>query len=132
MSRGNGYFILLDRLNKTLNNHIALWKQTECILNTPTLTQFNVAHSIADAMEHLRSKDIVFHDLKPCNVGSDHTGVLKLFEFGSAMGLPQENKDNPSRVLYVKCRTPRYMAPEVALSHGYGTVVDIYSFGLLL
>mmetsp|Transcript_24904 Transcript_24904/g.47759 ORF Transcript_24904/g.47759 Transcript_24904/m.47759 type:complete len:495 (+) Transcript_24904:260-1744(+) len=131
-SRGNGYFILLDRLNETLNDRIALWKRTECILDGPTLTQFDVAHSIADAMAYLHSKDIVFRDLKPCNVGFDHTGVLKLFDFGSAMGLPQENEGNPSRVLYEKCGTPRYMAPEVALSHGYRTAADVYSFGVLL
>merc|ERR1711862_8817 len=37
-----------------------------------------------------------------------------------------------SGLLYEKCGTPRYMAPEVGLEQGYALPSDVYSFGILL
>lgn len=131
----HGYFILLDRLSETLGDRINVWKRTQDILEAPTATQFEVAYSIASAMTYLHSKEIVFRDLKPCNMGFDRTGVLKVFDFGSAVGLPECNERNPttgSRLLRQQCGTPRYMAPEMGLFRGYGVEADVYSFGILL
>ena len=96
------------------------------------MKQMKVAHSIADAMSYLHSKNIVFRDLKPANAGFDYMGVMKLFDFGFATGLPEKNENNPAGFLYHRCGTPLYMAPEVGLSLGYGTEADVYSFGILL
>mmetsp|Transcript_17522 Transcript_17522/g.37873 ORF Transcript_17522/g.37873 Transcript_17522/m.37873 type:complete len:549 (-) Transcript_17522:135-1781(-) len=128
----DGYFILLDRLNMTLHDHFASWKKIKGIRQSPTVKQLEVAHSVADAMSYLHSKKIVFRDLKPDNVGFNSEGVLKLFDFGFAAGLPEKDEDNPAGFLYDRCGTPRYMAPEVGLSLGYGTKADVYSFGILL
>ena len=126
------YFILLDRLTETLHGRIDTWKRTDCILEGPAVKQMEVAHSIADAMLYLHSKKIVFRDLKPDNVGFDSKGVLKLFDFGCATSLPEKDESNPAGLLYDRCGTLRYMAPEVGLSLGYGTEADVYSFGILL
>jgi len=129
----DGYFILLDRLSETLYDRFAVWKESpECTLRGPTLPQIEVAHSVADAMSYLHSKKIVFRDLKPDNVGFDSAGVLKLFDFGFACGLPEKDEDNPAGFLFDRCGTPRYMAPEVGLSLGYGLTADVYSFGILI
>jgi len=129
----DGYFILLDRLSETLYDRVANWKQSpECTQRGPTLQQIKVAHSVADAMEYLHSKKIVFRDLKPDNVGFDSAGVLKLFDFGFAVGLPEKDESNPAGFLFDRCGTPRYMAPEVGLSLGYGLTADVYSFGVFL
>ena len=64
------------------------------------------------------------HALKPENVGF-HRNTVKLFDFGFAIA-------NSSGFLYDKCGTPRYMAPEVGLTLGYGIESDVYSFGVLL
>jgi len=129
----DGYFILLDRLTGTLNDRIDEWKRSpKCILLGPTVKQIEIAQSIADALAYLHSKKIVFRDLKPDNVGFDTMGVLKLFDFGFAVGLPEEDEENPASLLFDRCGTPRYMATEVALSLGYGLSVDVYSFGMLL
>mmetsp|Transcript_11205 Transcript_11205/g.23851 ORF Transcript_11205/g.23851 Transcript_11205/m.23851 type:complete len:263 (-) Transcript_11205:174-962(-) len=128
----DGYFILLDKLSETLHGRFATWKATGCHLQGPSMEQMDVAHSIADAMTYLHSKKIVFRDLKPDNVGFDHNGDLKLFDFGFAIGLPEKDVDNPAGFLYDRCGTPRYMAPEVGISLGYGTKADVYSFGILL
>ncbi len=46
------------------------------------------------------------------NVGFDSIGVLKLFDFGFAVSV---DEDNPNS-LFDKCGTLRYMAPEVGES----------------
>lgn len=130
----DGYFILIDRLNETLPDKIAAWKRIKAngVPHGPTLKQLEAAYSITDAMAYLHSKNIVFRDLKPDNVGFDHQGTLKIFDFGFAIGLPEKDGDNPAGFLYDRCGTPRYMAPEVAFSLGYETKADVYSFGILL
>ncbi len=76
-------------------------------------------------MEDLHSKNIVFRDPKPDNVGFGQIGGVKLFDFGLTIGLPEGDKSNPVRFLYIRCGTPQYMAPEVGLSLGYRKKFDV-------
>jgi serine/threonine protein kinase len=128
----DGYFILLDRLTETLHDRIEGWKADLDCLHGPTMNQIEVAQTVANAMSYLHAKKILFRDLKPANVGFDSMGVLKLFDFGFAVGLPEKSEHNPRGLLYDRCGTPRYMAPEVGLSRGYNIPADVYSFGILL
>jgi serine/threonine protein kinase len=57
-------------------------------------------------MEYLHSKKIVFQDLKPDNVGFDSAGVLKMFDFGFAVGLWEKDESNPVGFLFDRCGTP--------------------------
>jgi serine/threonine protein kinase len=94
-------------------------------------------------MSYMHLKRIVFHDLKPATVGFDSTGTLKLFDFGFAVCVDDHTKcqtmcngepwvcEEP-HLLYDKCGTPRYMAPEVGLELGYSLPANVYSFGVLL
>jgi serine/threonine protein kinase len=153
---GDGFFILLDRLQDTLTDRILRWKnQYAKKKGPPSLAQLNTACIIADAVSFLHSKSILFRDLKPANVGFDSTGVLKLFDFGFAISVncPPKGQltcselssatQEPARselssatqepgLLYDRCGTPRYMAPEVGLDLGYSFPSDVYSFGVLL
>jgi len=125
----NGYFILLDRLVDTLEDRITRWKKTTPLAGkTPSLNQVMVASSLAGAISFLHHNRIVFRDLKPANVGFDARGVLKLFDFGFAVAVEEENP----KPLHDRCGTLRYMAPEVGLALGYGIEADTYSFGMLL
>jgi len=138
----DGYFILLDRLTDTLDARMERWKTIGTRTggtvgggggrNPPSLPQLKTAHAIADALSFLHSKQIIFRDLKPSNVGYDSCGVLKLFDFGFATGYHPEKEEAVDGLLYDKCGTPRYMAPEVGLMKGYGFEADVYSFGILL
>ena len=93
-------------------------------------------------MSYLHDKKVLFRDLKPTNVGFDSMGVLKLFDFGFAICVPPPESSSTcikklddgmnSCVLYNKCGTLRYMAPEVGMETGYGFPADIHSFGILL
>ena len=127
----DGYFILLDLLDETLHDRIDTWKVAGHALQGPTVEQLRVAHDVADAMMYLHNRGIIFRDLKPANVGFDGWGVLKLFDLGFAIGLPEKEPDNPNGLLYDRCGTPRYMAPEVGLSQGYEKPSDVYSLGVL-
>ena len=147
-----GYFIILDRLMTTLDNRIEEWRD-ECrsingVVVDGQLTdappernirehlckRLKVAYSIADALEYLHSRHVVFRDLKPANVGFDCNDCVKMFDFGFATSIapllcqPYEGYGP----LTETCGTRRYMAPEVALKLGYGKEVDVYSFGMLL
>ncbi|KAL3827487.1 hypothetical protein ACHAXA_003756 [Cyclostephanos tholiformis] len=96
--------------------------------------RLKVAYSIADALEYLHSHHIVFRDLKPANVGFDCNDCVKVFDFGFATSIAPllSRPYNGYGPLTETCGTRRYMAPEVALKLGYGSEVDVYSFGMLL
>ena len=132
----DGYFILLDKLQDTLSDRIGRWKKTST--GHPSVSQIKTAYSIANALAYLHSKNIIFRDLKPANVGFDELGVLKLFDFGFATELESSNEDedrngkSQPKLLTEICGTPRYMAPEVGLERGYSLPADVYSFGILL
>jgi serine/threonine protein kinase len=131
----DGYFILLDRLQDTIDNRISDWrkKYPNSSKNPPSIHQVKVAVAVADAMAFLHEKNIVFRDLKPANVGFDERGVVKLFDFGFAVKLSKsEEGEDGDGLLYDKAGTPRYMSPEVEFGMGYGLPADVYSFGILL
>jgi serine/threonine protein kinase len=142
----DGYFLILDRLHETLDQRIAAWSDerhvstfealgiihhSHTIDNTTSqlLRATRVAHQMASALEYLHSKNLVFRDLKPDNVGFDENGVVKIFDFGLARELP-EITDNAIDVYEMsgKMGTIRYMAPEVALCKPYNRKVDTYSW----
>jgi len=75
-------------------------------------------------MEHLHERSIVYRDLKPENVVIDHTGYLKLVDFGTAKVIEGRT--------FTIIGTPQYMAPEVILGKGYGLAVDLWSTGAMI
>ena len=74
------------------------------------------------------------HKQKPENIGFDSYNVLKLFDFGLAKELREEDKTDDG--LYrnlTKCTGAiRYMAPEVGLGRPYNLSADAYSWAHLL
>lgn len=141
----NGYFLILDRLEDTLDKRIELWKRQSLdfsrgplrlsvkgCMSDMLLSRTQVAHQVASALNYLHSKNIVFRDLKPNNVGFDENGTVKIFDFGLSRELPKPCV-NVNDVYHMsgKIGTVRYMAPEVALSKGYNQKVDTYSWSML-
>ncbi|KAL7571488.1 hypothetical protein ACA910_020909 [Epithemia clementina (nom. ined.)] len=151
------FFVVLDRLSVTLERKFNLWRKIAdqsagiyfpcygyCSANAPVLhnlwkERLEVSIQIAQAIEYLHAKGIVYRDLKPDNIGFDENGVVKLFDFGLAKRLQDSEKvpDNGhpafSGLYHLTGNTGslRYMAPEVARCLPYDQSVDAYSFGIL-
>jgi hypothetical protein len=100
-----GYFLIIDRLDDTLDHRIATWKKGNnkgSILKTIKRQdssddgkgllseQLEVLLQIAAAFVYLHEKKIIFRDLKPANVGFDVRGDVKLFDFGLAKMMPSD------------------------------------------
>jgi serine/threonine protein kinase len=132
-------FIVLEKLEETLDKAILRWRHEKSTCLLPSfLKSFNQERpveqakriqkviGIASALEFLHQQDIIFRDLKPSNIGFDHKGAVKLFDFAIATKL-EENRKLLSRV-----GTLRYMAPEVAMRKPYDRTADSYSFGMVL
>jgi len=83
------------------------------------------AGCMAMALETLHSRGIVYRDLKPQNVMLDSQGYPKLIDFGTAKRL------KGSRT-FTAIGTPYYIAPEILEGRGYGTEVDMWSFGVVV
>ena len=82
-------------------------------------------------IKHIHSKKIVHRDIKLENILIDLNNNIKICDFGIGRVLKNEKQ-----MLYDKCGTPMYMAPEILLSSktkGYeGYPVDIWSSGISL
>jgi serine/threonine protein kinase len=144
-----GFFIVIDFLHDTLEHKIVKWAEDANTHSGGLLyrmshdykhhrkvalqERLSVAWQIADVMEYLHSRNIIYRDLKPDNMGFDNQGNLKLFDFGLAKEL-KPNKANSLGKYKLTGNTGsrRYMAPEVAKNLPYDQTVDIYSFGILL
>lgn len=83
-----------------------------------------MASDIANGLAYLHEQNppIIHRDLKPDNIMLDGNNRLKLVDFGISVA---------RNVTYTIAGALGYMAPEV-FSRGYGTAVDIFSFGVVL
>ena len=113
----------LDKLEKALK-----MEESEGYLEQ----RFRLAASLAEAVEYLHSKRVIFHDLKPHNIGFDSKNCLKLFDFGLARFLPQIGDGYDDLFELSGAGTPRYTAAEVFLDNPYNLKADVYSFGVVL
>lgn len=99
---------------------------------TPSQAQVYTA-CIADALEYLHSRHIVYRDLKPENIMLSKRGFPTLIDFGCAKKLQAEN-DYQSMTL---CGTPRFASPEMIDPEsfggkGHGIATDHWALGILL
>lgn len=84
------------------------------------------AASVVLIFEYLHNQHIIYRDLKPENLLLDHSGKLKMCDFGFAKTV------EPGTNTWTLCGTPEYLAPEVILNKGHGKAVDWWTFGILL
>ena len=142
-----GYFLILDHLQEILPKRLCSWmhqhRATKGVTGLLTggkrkvtklyLERLLVALDVADAMDFLHIRSVVFRDVKPDNVGFAQDSTLKLFDFGLARQIRDEDRVDGN--LYRM--TPftgaiRYMAPEVGLRQPYNHKADVYAWSMLL
>lgn len=85
------------------------------------------ALDIALAMEYLHKWDIVYRDLKACNILVDSEKRCLLSDFGISRTVDRRQR------MTMRQGTTAWMAPEMLTGEGnYTQAVDVYSFGILL
>lgn len=94
--------------------------------------RLGVAASLAAAVEYLHKQGVIFHDIKPDNVGFDMLGNLKLFDFGLARFMPHNGDAYVDLYEMTGAGTPRFTAPEVFFDKPYNLKADVYSFCVVL
>ena len=145
-----GYFLIIDRLDETLDQRIAKWKRgnnkggiftikrkntddSDSSRNDLLSEQLNALLQLAAAFVYLHEKDIIYRDLKPANVGFDVRGDVKLFDFGLAKIMPPNGDSYEDSFEMSGAGSPRYMAPEVLESKPvYNLKADVYTFSIVM
>ncbi len=75
----------------------------------------------------MHNKGVIYRDLKPENVILDHTGYLKLTDFGIS------KKDVKGlKMSYTFCGTSEYLAPDLIQNRGHNKAVDWWCLGIML
>lgn len=97
-----------------------------------TSNRLRVAISIASVLDYLHSRDVIFRDLKPDNIGVDQHGNIKCFDFGFSRFMPQHSDFQDDVHEMSIAGTPRYTAPEVIFEEPYNLKADVYSFAVIL
>ena len=140
----DGYFLILDRLQDTLDQRIHEWKQLEqddsCSIDNIVRDKMEYARQLASACSYLHQHDIVFRDLKPQNIGFSQDGRIQLFDFGLCRELPKYEEDNErdeddeADCMYEMSGvgTRRYMAPEIVNNARYNCKADVYSWSMVV
>ena len=93
----------------------------------PVRDAIEITRQICAGLREAHARGIVHRDLKPANIMIDHSGVVKIMDFGIAR-LSQRTGHVTTTIV----GTPEYMAPEQLELKAMGPRSDIYSLGLLL
>lgn len=123
----DGYFLILDQLEETLDQSIARWKRTE---DMPLMNKAGYALQLAGALQYLHERGILFRDLKPQNLGFSSDGRLQLLDFGLCREMPAvQQSDEVFEMSGVGTR--RYMAVEIINTGFYNSKADVYSWSMV-
>lgn len=101
----------------------------------PRKLQIVYADQLAQGMNYLHTckPPVIHRDLKPANLLIDHSGVLKISDFGLAKVRPDPKMmEDTQFVMTGETGSYRFMAPEVYRHEDYTETVDIYSYGMIL
>ena len=94
----------------------------------PEKKSLKIIFQIIEGLAYMHSKNIIHRDLKPENIifkDSDNKINLGLVDFGFA------TYEKDYKLLFTRCGTPGYVAPEVLNDLPYNCKADIFSCGVI-
>ncbi|MDH6594354.1 serine/threonine protein phosphatase PrpC [Variovorax sp. TBS-050B] len=97
----------------------------------PTLeTVRGIVEQLARGLQAFHRLEMLHQDLRPENVMIDHTGTVRIIDFGSAWvaGLDERTPADPGRIL----GTVQYTAPEYFLGEGGSARSDLFSLAVIV
>lgn len=100
----------------------------------PRRRQIMFAQQLALGMNYLHTckPPVIHRDLKPANLLVDHSGVLKISDFGLAKVRPDPKTNEQDTYLMTgETGSYRFMAPEVFRHEVYNETVDVYSYAMI-
>ena len=117
-------WIFLELMDGDLTGLIENYYQTY----SETVVKY-ILRKVLEGLAHLHSLGIIHRDIKSDNVLIDRQGQVKLADFGFSCRLPDPHAVSRKS----EVGTAAWMAPELlrAAKPGYGTSIDIWSFGIL-
>ncbi len=95
----------------------------------PVHEALRVISECCHALDYSHAQGILHRDIKPANIMLGENGVVKLLDFGIAVGLREGGglkKQGPT------LGTPNYMSPEQILGRELGAASDFYSLATVL
>lgn len=114
-----------------------IYEKTDVIPRSPLggfvepVAQF-YASCVISAFGHIHGLGVAYRDLKPENLLMDHTGYVKVIDFGFAKHIPFEKRGKIHHKSFTLCGTPEYLSPELVLSKGHDKSADYWALGCLI
>jgi len=116
------YAIVTEVLDQTLDDYL---KQT-----TSTDEKHSIITSLAGALAHLHSMNILHRDIKPQNIMFNQQNTAKIIDFG--LSKEKEDIQMTSHNTTQYAGTERWMSPEKRNGGRSTPASDVYSFGLVM
>jgi len=93
-----------------------------------------LATAVADVLEAVHAKGMVFRDLKPSNIMLTEQSGVKVLDFGIAKITRDESGEHSTSVTESGwiVGSPRYMSPEQATGEAVDARSDVFSFGVVM
>jgi serine/threonine protein kinase len=123
--------VITDRISQTLDQRIAWWNQQTALKVEDDIIiklKTDYAWQVADALQYLHTRRIVFRDLTPQNIGFKDDDSVQLMNFDCARELPQGRAFLEDG--FVGNHT--YMAIEMFETGRYDFEVDVFAWGIIL
>mmetsp|Transcript_28296 Transcript_28296/g.60853 ORF Transcript_28296/g.60853 Transcript_28296/m.60853 type:complete len:387 (-) Transcript_28296:2054-3214(-) len=139
-----GFFLVLDKLYDIMPTRLKKWKKkkggtvSNLLRSDKKKTDLwkirvSVAYDLSCAISYLHARSVIYRDLKPDNIGFDVRDDVKIFDFGLAKELRDDERNADGLFNMTGCTgSIRYMSPENIQCKPYNLKTDVYSWAMIM